>query len=222
MLIYCVHTDIYKNDRTTKPQAYMALGPGLTTYNIFTAVDNDLHRARRQLIGQVLTEKSMRTFEPTMIEQVDIFIQNLQVESVKSKPVNISKKVRQLGINIAAILAFGYDLRLQTDDENQFIQTVLDSGTWASNVSLQYPLIRKLHLGILMMLPLFKLRENYLGLLETMINSRTALPNDAKHDLYSFVASAFASEAGGLRKSDLWSEANLFLSAGQWKYYTNQ
>jgi cytochrome P450 len=220
ILIRCVHTDIYKNDKTTKPQAYIALGPGLTTYNIFTAVDNDLHRVRRQLVGQVLTDKSMRTFEPTMIEQVDIFVQNLQAESANSKPVNISKKVRQLGINIAVILAFGYDLRLQTDDENQFIQTVLDSGTWASNVSLQYPLIRKLHLGILMMLPLFKLRENYLGLLETMIKSRTAQPNDAKHDLYSFVASAFTSEAGGLRNSDLWSEANLFLSAGQWKYCT--
>jgi cytochrome P450 len=193
----------------------MALGPGLTTYNIFSAVDNNLHRARRQVIGPVLTERSIRVFEPTMVDQVSISLQKLLKASQNSEPVNISRTTRQLGINIAALLAFGYDLRLQTDETNQFMLTVLDSGTWASNVALHFPLVRQIHLGILMMLPLLKVREKYLRLVETMITSRSALPYDAKHDLYSFVGEAFASPSGGLRKSDLWSEANLFLAAGE-------
>ncbi|EPE26577.1 Cytochrome P450 [Glarea lozoyensis ATCC 20868] len=209
---------IYKTDKTTKAEAYMALGPGLTTYNIFSAIDNKLHRSRRQLIGQVLTERSMHVFEPTMTEQVNLFTRNILKATQSSSPVNVSMRTRQLGINIAAILAFGYDMKLQTEDENQFMLKVLDRGTWASNVAFHYPLIRRLHLGILMMLPLFHLLEKYMRLLETMINTRTALPNDAKHDLYSFVAHALDSESSGLRKSDLWSEANLFLSAGQFFY----
>lgn len=208
--------DIYKNDRTTKTKAYMALGPGLTTYNIFSAVDNTLHRSRRQLIGKVLTDRSMRVFEPVMVDQVNIFVRNLLYESQKSNPANMTNQTRKLGINIAGLLAFGYDLRLQTDEENQFMHTVLDGGTFASSVSLQFPLIRELRLAILLMLPLFGLRENYLGLMERMIKSRTALPKNAKHDLYSFVADALGSESSGLRESDLWSEANLFLTAGEW------
>jgi cytochrome P450 len=192
----------------------MALGPGLTSYNVITASDKHLHRTRRQLIGQVLTERSMRVFEPTMIEQVNLFVRNLLHESQKSNPVEMTTQIRRLGVNIAGLLGFGYDLRLQTDDENQFIQTVLDGGTWASNVMLHYPTPRRLRLGLLLMLPLFKVRDKYLNLIETMITSRMTQPKDAKHDLYSFVADALDSGSDGLRQGDLWAEANMFLSAG--------
>ena len=192
----------------------MALGPGLTTYNVFTAADRTLHRVRRQLIGQVITERSMRVFEPTMIDQVNIFARNLLLESQRSNPVNMTTHTRKLGLDIAGLLGFGYDLRLQTNEENQFMRTVLDGGTFASSVLLQYPPLKKLRLGFLLMWSLRNLREKYLGLMETMITSRTTQPKDAKHDLYSFVADVLDAESGGLRQSDLWAEANLFLSAG--------
>ncbi|TVY83920.1 Cytochrome P450 monooxygenase apf7 [Lachnellula suecica] len=205
--------DIYKNDRTTKPAAYMALGPGLTTYNVFSARDKHLHRARRQLIGQALTERSMRTFEPIMIEQVDIFCRNLLSQSQSSTPANMSVQTRRLGLNIAGLLAFGYDLRLQTSDDNRFMETVMDTGTFFSNLWLQFPAGRKLRIAFLMLSPLRKLREKYLGLMENMMTSRMSLPKDAKHDLYSFVAEALDAKSDGLRQSELWGEANMFLSA---------
>ncbi|KAF4627990.1 hypothetical protein G7Y89_g10160 [Cudoniella acicularis] len=206
-------TDIYKNDRTTKPKAYMALGPGLKTYNVFSARDRHLHRGRRQLIGQVISERSMRVFEPTMIDQVNIFARNLLLSSQSSTPVNITEHTRRLGLNIAGLLGFGYDLRLQTDDENRFMHTVLDVGTFYSNVFLHYPSGRFLWLAFVIASPLRKLRNKYLALMETMITSRTAQPKDAKHDLYSFVADALGAESSDLRQSDLWAEANLFLPA---------
>ncbi|KAH8646938.1 cytochrome P450 monooxygenase-like protein, partial [Tricladium varicosporioides] len=187
--------DIYKNYRTTKPEAYMALGPGLTAYNVFTAVDRDLHRARRQLIGQVITDRSMRVFEPTMIKHVDIFERNLLRASQSSNPVNITKQTRKLGLDLAALLGFGYELNLQTNNENQFIEAVLDTGTWTSNIFLHFPLARRLRLGPVFMFSLLGIRPKYLALMDTMITSRMAEPKDAKHDLYSFVADALATES---------------------------
>ncbi|KAI0009469.1 hypothetical protein F4779DRAFT_581723 [Xylariaceae sp. FL0662B] len=40
-------------------------------YNVFNSTDQDLPRPRRKLISRV-TERSIRTFEPIMTEQVDI------------------------------------------------------------------------------------------------------------------------------------------------------
>ena len=192
----------------------MALGPMLTRWNIFTAAEKNFHRGRRQLIGQVISERSMRVFEPTIIKQIDTFIQNVLRESQKSSPVNMTTYTRRLGLNIAGLLAFGYDLRLQTEEQNRFMQTVLDGGGWVSSVFLQFPPARKTKLGLVLLWPLRNVRENYLRLMETMILDRTAKPKDAEHDLYSFVADALGNEEGALRQGEIWAEANLFLSAG--------
>jgi cytochrome P450 len=201
----------------------MALGPNLTTYNIFTAVDRHLHRTRRQLIGQVITERSMRVFEPKMIEQVDLFASQLLAASRSSRPVNMTEQTRLLGLNLAGLLGFGYDLGLQTNEENRFMLTVLDFGTFYSSLFFQYPLAKNIrYLNRVTFWkapsPFLQFGGKYLALIEKMINTRTAEEKDAKHDLYSFVADALDVESGGgLRKSEFWAEANLFLTAGKYQ-----
>ncbi|CAG8959910.1 hypothetical protein HYFRA_00013182 [Hymenoscyphus fraxineus] len=207
--------DIYKTDRTTKTKDYMALGPNLSIHTIFTVVDKTAHRHRRRLIGSVLSDRSMRTFEPTINTQANIFLQTLSSKSKQSQPVNMSQETRRYGMNIAALLAFGYDLRLQTDEENLFLLTVLDVGTFANSFLLQFPFLREWGLGVLLMLPAFRVVEKYFVLVERLITARTALAKDAKHDLYSFVADSLGVEGEeGIRKSELWAEANIFLAAG--------
>ncbi|KAI0141242.1 hypothetical protein GGR57DRAFT_509223 [Xylariaceae sp. FL1272] len=90
--------DIYRTDKTTKPKAYMALGPGLKTYNVFTATDNKLHRQRRQLVGQVLTDKSMRAFELVMMREVDVLLSNILHAAEQRIDLDISKEARRLGL----------------------------------------------------------------------------------------------------------------------------
>ncbi|KAK8108933.1 hypothetical protein PG984_014734 [Apiospora sp. TS-2023a] len=206
--------DIYRSDQMTKPKAYMAMGPDLSSYTVFTATDRHLHRARRQLIGQVLTDRSMRAFEPTMIEQVDIYLQRLHADARSSTPVNMTERSRQLGLNIAGLLGFGYDLRLQTEETNQFMLTMLEAGTLWSSVFLQWPGARNFRLGLVLVRIFREFRGRYLSIIEEMIRQRTAMAKDAKHDLYSFVADALDDKSvGGLRQSDLWAESNLFLTA---------
>ncbi|RYO74828.1 hypothetical protein DL764_010711 [Monosporascus ibericus] len=113
----------------------------------------------------------------------------------------MTAQTRRLGLDIAGLLAFGYDLRLQNDDENRFMLTVLDGGTFASSVFLHYPTAQKARFGYLMMLPLLKLREKYLNLIHKMITTRMAKTKDARHDLYSFVADVLDAGSGGLRQT---------------------
>ncbi|XXG99667.1 hypothetical protein Hte_006008 [Hypoxylon texense] len=212
-LVFSTTTAI--QDRTTKPKAYVALGPGLATFNVFSATDNRQHRTRRQLIGQVLTDRSMRTFESTMIEQIDVFIRNLLTSAQNSENVDMTEESRRLGLDIAGLLAFGYDLRLQTDERNRFMLDVLNAGPYWSSVFLHYPGARRFRFGLVAVRVFRKLREPYLALVQKMIGSRMAEGASAKHDLFSHVAHALSADAesGGLRDSELWSEANLFLTA---------
>ncbi|KAI1392971.1 cytochrome P450 [Hypoxylon trugodes] len=207
--------DIYRTDLTTKPKAYMTLGPGLTKYNVLTAPDNHLHRTRRQLVGQALTDRSLRAFEPTMIKQIDIFIRNALSSAQRSQYFNITEEARRLGLDIAGLLSFGYDLRLQTDEQHRFMPTMLTAGTFWSSVFLQYPNARKFRFGLIAVQAFRKLHEPYLSLMQKMISSHMAEEKEAKHDLFSHIAHAFSVdvESDGLRDSDLWSEANLFLTA---------
>lgn len=48
-----------------------------------------------------------------------------------------------------------------------------------------------------------------------MIASRQRQDKDAQCDLYSVIADALDSESGGLRQSELWAEANIFLLVGK-------
>ncbi|KAI1206912.1 cytochrome P450 [Annulohypoxylon truncatum] len=203
--------DIYKNDRTTKPEAYIALGPALTVAATLTARDRHVHRYKRQLVGQALSERFMRIFEPTMINQVDLFITYLLQSAKESIPVNITERSKYLSFNLAGLLGFGYDFGMQTSEENKFMPMMLEAGEYWSNIFFQWPNTRKFRLGLVFVQVLRQTRGKYLALVEKMITSRTKQEKDAQQDLYSILAGSLDTGAGGLRQSELWAEANLFL-----------
>ncbi|CAJ2502539.1 Uu.00g099330.m01.CDS01 [Anthostomella pinea] len=204
--------DIYKNDRITKPRSYQAVGPGRRVPNMFATRDKKLHRARRQVVGQILTDRSLQAFEPTMIEQVDIFISQLLASAQSTEPVNMSIRTRQLGMDIAGLLSFGYEFNLQTTDEHRFMFTTLDGQVPSSNVYFNFYSLRPWVRWITMLL-VGKTRERTTRLMEKIVTTRMALEKDARHDLYSFVAHALDAKSGGLRQSELWAEAQFFLTA---------
>ncbi|KAF2963726.1 hypothetical protein GQX73_g9841 [Xylaria multiplex] len=181
--------DIYKSDNTTKPNEYIALGPRLTIPTVFIAQDRQLHRVRRQLIGQAVSERSMRIFEPKMLEQVDIFLRRVlkstQTKGAIPSKINMTESARLLGFDLAALLAFGYNL--SPDKARQ-----------------QFPFLTVFR----------RLRSQYLSLVQNIITSRIKEDKDAHHDLYSIVADHLdQSKPGGIRQSELWAEATSFLPA---------
>jgi hypothetical protein len=65
---------------------YTLLSP---CHNILNLIHKEAHRTRRRLTGKLLSERSTRTFEPIMQEQIDIFIKHLYASSQSSDSVNV-------------------------------------------------------------------------------------------------------------------------------------
>ncbi|KAI1321106.1 cytochrome P450 [Xylariaceae sp. FL0255] len=197
--------DIYDNDRVNKASTYLTtlFTPYFNTLNV---IDKNLHRTKRRLIGRVLSKSSMKKFEPIMMKQIDIFIEQLMILSKNANPVNMSDRCKYVGVDSVGHLAFGYDLRLQTSPENRHIASAFKSGNRRLNVYMHSPF-----------LAMFKLeRGSYLRKLQFMITSRLKEEKDAKYDLYSVLADSIDTPSGGdnLSLSELWSEALFFVPAG--------
>lgn len=207
--------DIHENERVQKASTYLAtkLGPH---YNIFNVIDARAHRIKRRLIGSVLSERSMRVFEPTMTEQINVFIKQLLTPARASMPVNVSQRVKFMALDIVGLLAFGYQLKLQTSSKNRHMIGSLKGGNHRLNTYMQYPLLAKLHLEVVVYVLMLMKKESYLRLLESMIASRLKEEKHAKYDLYSVVIDAMqASPGDNITVAEIWSEALFFFPAGK-------
>lgn len=198
--------DIHQNENVTKSDLYLCGDRSLKNKNIFVAISKDIHRSRRRLIGRVISEKSMRNFEPVMTTQVDIFLCELLRSSQTGKQpeaINMHKRCMYLGLDIIGLLSFGYDFHLQTSDKNRFLHRSIVLMTWHANVLIQMPLLSWLYSGILLNLVFFRVQMGAYRLLQTMIKERLALDKDAMPDLYASVADSLGPGPDRLQISEL-------------------
>lgn len=179
---------------------------------MFNTLDRDLHRLKRRVVGQAFSERSLRTFEPALLEKVDVFLKVL-VES-SQQPLNLTPQTSHLAIDIIAELALGYDLATQTREENRFFSRALSVSFFVGNISHHFPAFHKVHTNMVFDYIFYATRERFIRLVEKMVQSRLALETHAKPDLFSFVAQALPSEAAKTRDSVVWKEALVFLAAG--------
>ncbi|KAI0886534.1 cytochrome P450 [Annulohypoxylon maeteangense] len=205
--------DIYQNERVTKAPIYLATQSKPGAFSLWNALDRDLHRRKRKLVGRTTTDASMRAFEPSMIEQVDIFIKHLAND--KHQATDVKTRCSYLSFDIVGLLSFGYSLHLQTNEENQFLVEQLVRGNHRMNTFMQIPIIPRYKLQLYINKFFQQEREKTARLMETMIRSRMAEDVHAKRDLYSHVADAInAKDDDSLRLGDLWYEAFFFIIAG--------
>ncbi|KAI1322532.1 cytochrome P450 [Xylariaceae sp. FL0255] len=177
---------IYLNPNTTKGSAYRHPGAAAKP-NLFTVRENAEHRRKRKVIGQVISERSMRPFAPTMSQQIDIFLEQLLLSSQRDEMVNMTVACNRLGVDVVGHLAFGCALKTQTEPTNRLIPETMFRGIYLNNLN-------------------FALFQQAVG---KMIAERTSQPPNAKPDFY-----AVATGEGGLAPGELWGEALFFVLAG--------
>ncbi|KAK7963367.1 hypothetical protein PG996_008942 [Apiospora saccharicola] len=208
----CYPQNIYNNDRITKSHVY-----GLTVASgkpsLFNVIDKRHHREKRRLIGHAISDKSLRAFEPTLIDQIDMFLQQLLVASRQSKAVEMSERSKHLGMDIVGFLSFGYPLQMLTTSDNHFIMRGLKIGAFQANAFMQWPLLKKLGVQHLMIYLGKKQRVQYLRALQNMISTRLAQGRHAKQDLFSFAADYVDSPKNEIGTSELFGEALFFFPA---------
>ncbi|KAI1364842.1 cytochrome P450 [Xylaria arbuscula] len=203
--------DIYNNPRVTKGVSY-SYTTQTQNPNMWATLDRESHRRKRKLIAPVISERSMRTFEPTMSTQVNIFLQQLLRSARLAEPVNMSRRCERLAIDIVGQLAFGFPLRLQTEATNQVIPGYLTAGTKLITLYMAWPVISTISplLGWLGRKKAAVFRQA----LGRMITMRMSMPKDAKHDFYALATGEIAPGEYGLSDAELWPEAVFFIAAG--------
>ncbi|KJZ75109.1 hypothetical protein HIM_05595 [Hirsutella minnesotensis 3608] len=206
--------DIFLQPTVTKGYAYHMSQLRSRFPSIFNALDKDQHRRKRRIIGQAISDRSMRSFEPTMITQIDIFLRQILEKSKADGVVNMSVLSQRLGIDIIMLLAFGFGLNTQTEETYRPMLPIIDELSWRINNYMQFPLIKPIEqlfakLG-------FAKAIKFQALVHTMIKTRMAQDADAHHDLYAIVAGHMSKENQDFLRGELWPEATFFIMAGMW------
>ncbi|KUI63048.1 Isotrichodermin C-15 hydroxylase [Cytospora mali] len=203
---------IYQNDdRITKAFTYELLTRN-RVYSVFNTLDRDAHRAKRKIVGHAFSERSIRSFGPALLSQVDIYLKQLLESS--HQPINMTQKMSHLAMDVIAQLALGYDLATQTSEENRFFVRSMTVSFYVGNISHHFPAFHKVHTNRAFVTIFYETREKFIRLLEKMVRSRLALDTHAKSDFFSFVAHELPNEAAKTRDSVVWKEPMVFLVTG--------
>ncbi|KAI0146893.1 cytochrome P450 [Xylariaceae sp. FL1272] len=198
--------DIYTHSNITKAAAYRHPG-SQTNESLFAIRDNNEHRRKRKVIGQVVSDRSLRAFQPMMQEQIDIFLQQLLKASRRSEMVNMTTACNRLGVDVVGYMAFGCALKTQTEATNRLIPETMFHGIYMNNVYYTWPSLGRLSpiahwLGK-------KQVAVFTQAVARMIAERTSQSVDSKPDFYATVTGD-----RGLHSSELWGEALFFVLAG--------
>ncbi|RCI09955.1 hypothetical protein L249_8582 [Ophiocordyceps polyrhachis-furcata BCC 54312] len=203
--------DIYHNPNVTKARAYRH-SRWLDRPNLFDTPDKDEHRRKRKVIGQVVSDRSLRVFEPIMSTQIDIFLCRLRDVARKGEIVNVTEMCRRLAVDVVGYLAFGYPLRTQTETTNRFIPEAMGKAIYMTNLYYTWPA-----LGIFQPLLRWLARKKvftFQQAVRKMIVARMAEPRDAKPDFYGLASGELNAVGDQLDDSELWNEALFFVTAG--------
>ncbi|CAJ2505668.1 Uu.00g130620.m01.CDS01 [Anthostomella pinea] len=204
--------EIYQNGRVSKSHTYGSAVRN-NVDNVFTARDKRVHQAKRKMISPALTERAVKSFEPSLTEHITVYLKQILNASQASKPVNMSERARYLALDIVTQLSFGYALQAQTSDENHFVSNALAFGLWRGNVWHHLFFLSKFWVYSIWDRVFFESREKYSQLLDRMIRSRMARGTNGERDFYSFI-SELDPDPDNVRKGGLWWEAHFLVVAG--------
>lgn len=226
--------DIYLNPQVTKGQAY-ADSRLLPTPNLFDTLDQADHGRKRRIIGRVLSEHSMRTFEGTMSIEVDHFLREIirsgkllhhrlsmklcETEAIvghtakQNEVVDMSRRCQRLGADVISQLGFGYPLSTQTEETNRPLLEAFTAITGRMSLYMNWPAISVI-LDPLIELLAKKASNAFTKSVEGMVKARMELPRDARFDLYNMALSDKIGSEEGILQSELWAEAVFFITAG--------
>lgn len=216
----CCLPAIYQNDdRITKSFTYELLTRN-GVYSVFNTLDRKMHAYKRKIVSHAFSQRSIRSFEPALLSQVGIYLEQLQLlgsssSPASSQPVNMTEKLGRLAADIIGQLALGYDLATQTREENRFLPRSMTLSFFVGNISHHFPAFYKVHTNWVFDYLFYETREKFSRLLEKMVKSRLALDTHAVPDFFSFVSDELPpGEAAKTRDSVIWKESLVFLAAG--------
>lgn len=198
----------------------MVPAPG--AYNTHTCIDKALHRRKRKVVSQAFSESAIRAFEPTMLNNIKIFIDQLarrcDVHANPegwSEPQDMSAITQYLTLDVMGEFGFGRAFELQTKATNRFLIDAINASSRVAGVYAQYPRLKDVGVERWMKRGTWT-RAKFGMLMKEMVEKRISQDVDASRDLFSFIINAKDSETGeGFTLEEIWAESRLFMIAGR-------
>jgi len=198
--------------------------PAPGAYNIFTAIDKEMHRHKRRVLSHGFSDQKIRAFEPTMLHHIAIFVGKLmgspnsdENEKLWSAPFNMTDCCRHLQYDVMGEFGFGQSFHLQTKPDNRFLIDAVTATSHKAGVFVQYPKLAYLHLDKIFYRRGLEMRAKYLRLMADLVKSRMAVEKQSQQDLFAFLVDAKDPETGvGFTESELWAESRFLLIAGKY------
>ncbi len=198
-----------------KSKAYLILQNEPNVYNLLSFQDKQLHRVRRRLVGQGLTEKSIHKFAPVMEEQIVIYLKRLVSAAEKDQVVDMSQQCNWLALDVSGELGFGKSFELQSNTKNRWMPPGISAMNWIINIYLQFPAIRKMGLEYFVLPIMAPGIFRFHRMVSDMIKQRLALDTHARPDLFASVSDYKDPDTGKrLSQEELWAESTLLIPAG--------
>ncbi|TVY85564.1 Cytochrome P450 monooxygenase [Lachnellula suecica] len=126
--------------------------PNNDAWSILTLIDKQVHLERRRVLSKALSDNALRTFEPSMLQHMDIFHQQVATQidaNGWSMPKNMSDYSMRLTFDIMCDFGFGQNFSLQTNRSLDYIPKVLKNYSWRMGIYEQYPKLANLNIEIL-------------------------------------------------------------------------
>lgn len=206
--------EIYQNERILKSESYLVTQSAPKIFNLFNAVDRNIHRTKRRIVGQGLSDRATRQFEPVLLRQVNVFLTQLLRASQECKFVDMSEACKLLGFDVSVELGFGYNLQLQSREVNRWVVNAISTSNWRINLYIQWPSLKKLNLNKLFLPFLLPKVLRYHRLVKTMVTARRQEEIHARPDLFSSVSDSDPETGQRLSSKELLSEATFLIPAG--------
>ncbi len=208
------YQDIYHNDRLVKARDYMVTSI-VGHYSVFTALDKKLHSHKRRIIGKAVSEKSMREFEPIMMQHIDALIEQLETSSQQEESINMTTYCKRFGFDVVSDLAFGESLNLLANPKYRWIIRWMEMFEVRNNTNLQAPTIWWSGLDI----PLFVLKvvrgNRFVKMIRGLTDRRLERGKNSREDFFAFMLSSkdpFTGKDATMR--EFLEEALFFFPAG--------
>ncbi|KAH7309768.1 cytochrome P450 [Stachybotrys elegans] len=189
--------------------------PGI--YGLFNVIDRQLHRAKRKLVAKVVSDQSIRKFEPTLLAEVDVFLHKLHHHATVDDGdagVNMSMLFSHLTMDVMGHLAFAHPLSLQTETRFRFMIQGSAAANYYLNIAMQLSFLASLHILSYRWIRALLRGQNYFEALDQMIKTQLEKSDKSKQDLLFMTDTMRVNEDTEQAVKEIRSEAIFFLTAG--------
>ncbi|ATZ54061.1 hypothetical protein BCIN_10g00830 [Botrytis cinerea B05.10] len=219
--------EIYISKDVQKSKGYAALVTTPGVHNVHNSVDFSIHKHKRRVISKGFSIPSLLAFEPTMINTVNLLIQNLARASIKSKsqdnwssPINMGTSFKHMSLDVMGEFGFGQSFNLQTSSDNHFLPEMIAGILTRGGVLLQCQAFRKIRIERFFNRKVHKAVRKYHSTVSKLVADRLKEDKNEKSDLFSFIFDAQYSIDGKhedietMTESELFTESGFLLAAG--------